>query len=756
MEKFWVNIAFLLSLLPLILTKQEETIVLGAFLIAVAFSTLYGDKRLNILFILLVFPFVAFNFLPSYILFVVAIVSLSSFYYTSFSYVLIPSGLSLFLLNISDVVIFYVFVGLIISYKLMKYDSRGIIASGIIFLVFSVFISKYQIPLSDLAYFNLLFGTIGTIVESSSVRIPKKIAVPLALSLYPLSTFLFPLPSSYYWWSPSSFLFSHFLSLYIIGYGYNLRLDSFVVYYLTNFLEAKVGQLLALHIIIFLFYLISGFSSYLFFNKNKLLFSFVYSVLTPIQIPSLALSYSLVPLALYLTTKLDLRRFLAFSLITVSAGYVFPFAFTIFSFILGRRKDYVIFSFLISLFWLAPYLIIGFPNENYSFPPLELYILFTLASILSFFTENKYLGLSLVLGSIYLALGLPYSLILYPLIILGILMLSDAKKFIVPLVLISLIVFQGISLYPSLSFTGVPESVQNVVHNLQKNGFGLVHWEGNYSLLSPYPVTNSTNLAKYIVTEINSTKYNVTVNPRYISQPLPLLLSLNLTQIKPPTVENISNSIVSVVNDSIYWEMRQASVESEISIVLPAPENISGELVFNINTTDLQYFEVVIYSFAHYKIFKNKTTIPINGTITLIDLYYYPTNFTVLKVTPILNESGKLSPLFKKVIPFTVVSEKQSSNKFTIYINASVTLNASTISGYYFSVNGSKLVNSTVLKPGYYEIIAELKEPNYITPSVIGSVLGFVLSLVYVLTKEKLVRLYGKVVEVINKLSKTE
>ena len=746
MQKFFVNIAFLLTLLTLILSKQQDPIILGAFLLTIAFSTLYGDKSLNFLYIVLVFPFIAFHLLPPYVLFVVAIASLTSFYYSSFSYVIIPAGISLFLLNTPYVADFYVFLGLVVAYKLVKYDSRGIVASGIILLVFSAFLSKYEIPLSDLAYFNLVFGVVSMLVEQSTVKIPRKVYVPLVLALFPISTFILPLPNTYYWWDPSSFLFSNFLSLYILGYGYNLHIDQFVLYYVSSFLVDKLGQIIALHVIVFLFYFVSGLASYLFFDRNKLLLSFIYSVLTPVQIPSLALTYSLLPLALFISTKIDIKRFLAFSAVTISAGYVFPFAFTILSFLLNKRKEYAVFSFLLSLFWLIPYVLLGFPNQSYPFPLLELYIIFTLASVLSFFIQNKYLGLALVVGSVYLALSLPYSLILYPLIILGVLLISDVKKFLLPLILVSLVVFQGLAIAPSLSFTGIPEGVQNVVAKLENQSFGLVYWNSSYSLLSPYPVTNQTILAKYVVTVFNKTNYTVTINPEYISQPIPLILSLNQTQLQPPKVGNLTNAIVKVENYTIYWEIPKGLSESEIYISFPAPETLKGTLYFEINTSNLQYFEIEVLNLTSGKLYKNTTKISLHQQVTLIDLYYYSENSTVLKVTPYLNESGKSILLLKKIVPFTFV-EKQSSNKIFVSLNATTSLNVSVLKGFVFSVNGSKLLNSTLLKPGYYEIAVQSKTPNYLYSSITATVIGFIWSLFYVITRKKLVRIYAKLVQ---------
>jgi len=132
--------------------------------------------------------------------------------------------------------------------------------------------------------------------------------------------------------------------------------------------------------------------------------------------------------------------------------------------------------------------------------------------------------------------------------------------------------------------------------------------------------------------------------------------------------------------------------------------------------------------------------------VTLIDLYYYSENSTVLKVTPYLNESGKSVLLLKKIVPFTFV-EKQSSDKILVNLNATTSLNVSVLKGFVFSVNGSKLVNSTLLRPGYYDIIVQTTTPNYLYSSITVTAIGFIWSLFYVITREKLVKIYAKLVQ---------
>jgi len=740
-QKLLVTVSLAISVLVITILKLPNYAVLSSYLLAIAFSTLYGERKFNFLFILLIFPFIISNYLPSYELMVVAIASISSFYYPSVSYVLIPLGITLSLFDTPSIVDLYVFLGLVVAYNLLKYDSRGIVASGIIFLIFSPFINP--VLLGNLAYFNLVFGIISLIVESSHVKIPNRVKAPLTLLLFPLTTFLLPLPNVYYWWSPSSFLFKNFLSLYILGYGYNLRIDEFPLYYASNFLILKFGQIWGLHILIFLLYYASGLSAYLFFERKKLLLSFVYSVLTPVFIPSLTLAYVTLPLSLYIANKLDVKRFLAFSGIAVVSGYAFPFAFTISSLFLNRRKEFPVFSFLFSLFWLIPYLLIGFPNEKFSLPSLETYIIFTVASILAFFSNRKPLAILLVVSSAYFALNLPYSDILFPVVIVLSLLLSEENKVVLPILLISLIVFQGLALTPSLTFSGIPSNVQKVVNQLENKSFDLVDWNGSYSLLSPYPITNSSELAKYIVTQ-QGKNFTVSNNSAYIHEPLPLIVKVNESIVTPPKVLNITDSNVTVKGDTIYWKILSGSQTSEIWISLSALEKFEGYLYFKMNVTDLTYFYVILSSPSETREFKNTTVIPINQSIDLIELYYYAEGPMTIEVIPYYNQSGKLIPLLQHIIPFSF-EEKQTTDKILIKLNVSTEVNVSIFSGFVYSVNNSKFLNSTItLKPGLYYIVVSSSTPSYLSFSILASVVSFVISLIYVIFRDRLVRIYAK------------
>ncbi|MBB5254165.1 hypothetical protein [Sulfurisphaera ohwakuensis] len=745
MQKLLVTVSLAISVLVITMLKLPNYAILSSYLLAIAFSTLYGERKFNFLFILLIFPFIASNYIPSYELMVIAIASISSFYYPSISYVLIPLGITLSLFESSSIVDLYVFLGLVVAYNLLKYDSRGIVASGIIFLILSPFVKP--VLFGNLAYFNLVFGVISLIMESSQVKIPKRIKVPLTLLLFPLTTFLLPLPSSYYWWNLDSFLFKNFLSLYILGYGYNLRIDEFPLYYASYFLISKFGQSIGLHILIFLLYFASGMSAYLFFEKNKLLLSFIYSVLTPIFLPSLTLAYITLPLSLYLVNKLDIKRFLAFSSLTVISGYAFPFVFTLSSLLLNKRKEYAVFSFLFSLFWLIPYILIGFPNEKFPLPSLEVYILFTVASILAFFSHRKALAILLVISSAYFALDLPYSAILFPIVILLSLLLSQESKVILPILLITLVVFQGFTLAPSLTFNGVPANVQKIVNQLENRSFGLVKWNGSYSLLSPYPITNSSDLAKYIVVQQDK-NFTLSNNSVYINQPLPLIVKVNQSLITPPKVLNISDSNVTVKGDRIYWKILSGPQTSEIWISLSALEKFEGYLYFKMNVTDLTYFYVILSSPSGIKEFKNTTIIPINQSIDLIELYYYAEEPMIIELIPYYNQSGKLIPLLQHIIPFSF-KEEQTANKILVKLNLSTEVNVSILKGYVYSVNNSKFLNSsTILKPGLYYVIIRSATPSYLGISILASVIFFIISLLYVIFKDWLVRIYGKIKQI--------
>ncbi|QIW23739.1 hypothetical protein EWF20_05920 [Sulfolobus sp. S-194] len=747
MQKLLVTVSLAISILVITMLKLPNYVILSSYLLAIAFSTLYGERKFNFLFILLIFPFIISNYLPSYELMIVAIASISSFYYPSISYVLMPLGITLSLLEAPSIVDLYVFLGLVVAYNLLKYDSRGIVASGIVFLIFSPFVKP--VLFGNLAYFNLVFGVISLLVESSQVKIPKRIKIPLTLLLFPLTTFLLPLPNSYYWWNLDSFLYKNFLSLYIIGYGYNLRIDEFPLYYASYFLISKFGEIVGLHILIFLLYFASGMSAYLLFEKNKLLLSFIYSVLTPIFLPFLTLAYITLPLSLYLANKLDVKRFLAFSGLTVISGYAFPFAFTLSSMLLNKRKEYAVFSFLFSLFWLIPYILIGFPNEKFPLPSLEVYILFTIASILAFFSGRKAIAILLVISSAYFALDLPYSAILFPVVIILSLLLSQESKVILPILLVTLVVFQGFTLASSLTFSSVPANVQRVVNQIENRNFGLVNWDGNYSLLSPYPITNSTDLAKYIVIQ-QGKNFTLSNNSAYINQPLPLIVKVNQSFITPPKVLNISDSNVTVKGYTIYWKIISGSQTSEIWISLPVLERFEGYLYFKMNVTDLTYFYVILSSPSGIKEFKNITLVPINQSIDLIELYYYAQEPMTIEVTPYYNQSGKLIPLLEHIIPFSF-KEEQSTSKIIVKLNVSTEVNISVLKGYVYSVNGSKFLNSsTILKPGLYFVVINSSTPSYLGLSIFASVISFIISLIYVIFRNKLVRIYG-ILKQINK-----
>ncbi|BFH72182.1 hypothetical protein SJAV_01260 [Sulfurisphaera javensis] len=739
MQKFIVNIGIAIALLAFSFSRESPLVILSAFLIGIALSTLYGDQRFNFLYILLVFPFVSYGIFPSYILYSIVVSSVISYYFKEFSYVLLPLGLDLLTFNISYLVDAFIFLGLIIVYAYLKYDSRGIIASGIILLVFSAFLDSIRVQLGNIAYFDLVFGVISTLIQSSSLRIPRKVYVPVALALYPLLTFALPLPSSYYWWNPSSFLYKDFLYLYIIGYGYNLRLDQAGLYFISSMLIDKFGQILGLHILIFLLYYISGLSAYLFFEKNKLLLSFVYSLLTPIQLPEIAITYSLFPLALVIASKLDWKRYLAFSVITFLSTLVFPFAFTITSVFLKKRREYIIFSFFLSLFWLIPYALIHFPNYSLYFPQIVIYVLLVVAGVFSFFANRNYLSIGVILGLIYVALQLPYSFILYPFLIIG--LLSVERKYVLPVLLITLIVAEGLVLAPTLTFSGIPKNVSNVVTTLEKDGFGLVYWKGSYSLLSPYPITNSTAFAKYEV----SSKFIVTLNPEFETQPYPIILKVNESIIEPPKVINFTNSIVEVRNNSIYWKIPTPMSNSEIEIFLHVPEKI-GYLDLNNNLTNLEFFYVVVYTTSGVKEYKQTSVIPIHATVEYIDLYYYATKPLIINLTPIINESGKFIPMLKKLIPFEYKEYQRGSNSFLVYLKANDVINVTTIKGYEFSINSSKFVTYSILKPGYYEIYVKPTISVKYNVGIYLSVIFFFIFLIYVIFKEKLVRVYEKLI----------
>jgi len=162
------------------------------------------------------------------------------------------------------------------------------------------------------------------------------------------------------------------------------------------------------------------------------------------------------------------------------------------------------------------------------------------------------------------------------------------------------------------------------------------------------------------------------------------------------------------------------------------------------NVTDLTYFYVILSSPSETREFKNTTVIPINQFIDLIELYYYAEGPMTIEVIPYYNQSGKLIPLLQHIIPFSF-EEKQTTDKILIKLNVSTEVNVSIFSGFVYSVNNSKFLNSTItLKPGLYYIVVSSSTPSYLSFSILASVVSFVISLIYVIFRDRLVRIYAK------------
>ncbi|WP_054839041.1 hypothetical protein [Sulfuracidifex metallicus] len=241
--------------------------------------------------------------------------------------------------------------------------------------------------------------------------------------------------------------------------------------------------------------------------KYPLPISLVYSLLFPFNSPYIMIPYVVSPALLFLGKVKSDRRFLSVSLPIVALSstiLMFPLvAYLLSSMNRGLRWINFLAFLGISAFWILPYALLGFPSE----PTSQWNYLFLFAGIaaLSIYLGGKRLpSFILLVSSIVMALHLPFSSGFYPLLIISALYLATTvenfRALIVGATLLLLLASQA----------GYAYSVYNApsihIPDLEN---GYVYWVGNYSLLSPLPLTNKT-YANYVVNEsagqVNITK----------------------------------------------------------------------------------------------------------------------------------------------------------------------------------------------------------------------------------------------------------
>jgi len=727
--------------------QLSDFYLIGLVLVLVSFNSLYGENKLSILFPFLLVPAIIHGSLPQYIIIIAVISSVVTSYYTPLSYALIPLGVSLFSYNLPEVIQLLTFFSLSILYGLFKYDFRGYIVSGIVLIISAAYYSSYQVGLGDLAYYNFLFGVSGLIAEGGKVRVPERVKVPLILAVFPLLTFLSPLPFSYYYWNPISFYFKYsIVNLWLPGLGYIPEIEEFPVYFLSHFLVYKFGQYIGTHIFIFLVYYISSLSSYLLFStyfierKVKIASAILYSMLTPILSPSLSITYSLLPLAVYLARRVSVRNIVAFSaLTTLSSSIAFPFSFSIITILENRvRKEYILFSVLLSLFWIIPFVFLGFPeSQALNINNIILYVLLLLSAGL-FYSKREYLAIASVFGISYIILSYPYASLIYPFVILSIflIILNQDKKAVISIALVTLFLVSLYNFSVQSYFYKLSPQVEKTIKVLENDTLEPVYWELPCELISPQPITNNTLIAKYIVN--NS---GILPNPRFIGYPIYVNFTNNSSSYLTLKVQNLTNSEIERFNGSLIWEMLKPYTESEIALLFPSPTYLNGTINIKLNYTDLQYFYIQIYTSNGTTLtFHNTTTVNVSTYVDIIYLSeYYPMKAnTTVNVTVFYYHEGVVKnlliiPKISKILNVTY-SIIPNGLKIKIFSNSEIIIRYFSGLNLTYYINGTEITNLTksyVLPPGYYIIIAKFPYTNYLRYGIIGSVIGFLIALVY-------------------------
>ncbi len=410
-------------------------------------------------------------------------------------------GYSIITLRIpSSIFQLFALISLLIAMRYFKLEIRGFVVSGIILLIASVL--KSPSNLADISYFDLLTGVVG--VASENVKLPK--GLPYLTPIIPAFLFVaYGIPNKLYWADSSSFLFKYSpFSLWLPGSFYYPRVNDFLLYFLLD---------KPLYLVTFFLVYVSGLLSYYAFKsfnvKYPLIFSLLYAFMFPLNSPHVIIPYVVSPAILLLSKLKSQRTFLAFSMPLVaisSTTPIFPFTAYAISLLGSEGKDnnkYSVIPYLgVSAFWIVPYVILGFPHFTSS--QWDYIFLLAALAVVSIYLEGKVVAPFILLASIAVMIWhVPYSSGLYPVIILSafyIINTSDHpfKKVMLGFVFVLLLSSQADYVYsaghaPSLK---VPEL-----------DHGCVYWVGNYSLLSPIPLT-SEKYANYVV-NVSSDHANV-------------------------------------------------------------------------------------------------------------------------------------------------------------------------------------------------------------------------------------------------------
>ncbi|MCY0849694.1 hypothetical protein [Sulfuracidifex metallicus] len=486
-------IAVVISLVVSYKVNEEFPVLL----LLTSLTGILGKKWVSAATILSSLGFLEFQLIsPIQFVLVSIAVSISLILEVSYS-VWLTMGVSLVVTSVEPVFQLLTLITLLVVMRYFKLEVKGFLVSGIAFLIISALVN---LPVMDVSYFDLLTGVVG--VVSENFNIPKR--SPYLAPLIPALFFAaYGIPNGVYWADSTSFLFKYSpFSLWIPGSFYYPRVNDFL---LCFFLDKPY------YIFVLIMVYLSGVFSYHAFKsmglKYPLPLSLVYSLLFPFNSPYIMVPYMVSPALLLLGKVKSDRKYLSVSLPLValsSTTLIFPLVAYLLSSINRGLKWVNFLAFLgISAFWILPYALLGFPSE----PTSQWSYLFLFAGIasLSIYLGGKRLpSFILLVSSIVIVLHLPFSSGFYPLVIISALYLANTvenfRALIVGTTLLLLLASQA----------GYAYSVYNApsihIPDLEN---GYVYWVGNYSLLSPLPLTNKT-YANYVVNEsagqVNITK----------------------------------------------------------------------------------------------------------------------------------------------------------------------------------------------------------------------------------------------------------
>ncbi|MEM4024676.1 MAG: hypothetical protein QXL70_01360 [Metallosphaera sp.] len=700
-------------------------------LVAAVFSYVASDLSVTLPISLLPFSLIA----HSYSLLLIATVSSALSFYlkdkaTSFLTTLTTSLVVFSLRPELQVLSFLLLIGILVYLGL---DLRGTIANGILFMVIaSILLPSQGIQssiiyiLSDITFYSIFFGVIGLAIQGRNL--PKALKrTPLLFLPYATVMLTIGVPSQYYWWTESSFLFkSNPLSLWV-EYGYFPQLNQiFGTWPLSHFLPYPTG----VSFYMFLLTYLSGLFSYLMFKrlgvKRAALFALAYQLLSPFYDPYLLVGYAILPLTAYLMTT-AMKVPIKYTTVALSSmiGSSFPL-FIISAILLGyltSKRNLLWFGLVMvgsNAFWIVPYLLLGSPHLS-STNFLSMVLILPIVSILMKFGERDRVLLSLI-SLVYLVSGLPLSQAFYPVAIASTLLAisgSGIKK------LISGVTIAFLLLLPLFQFAtyhpfSLPSSVQAI--NKEIDNATLVSWNYSYPYLSSVPI-NLTPLSSKAIQYYVTSSGGVEENPDYVGLVSAKPILYNLTRVNYTLLPN-TPPILTINSSSFYLNYSSAGISYTVDnnveiksligyqfIGWSLPKNVSNftisfkgslltkvansifflakglhneSLSTSINFTVLEFYlkrsgPLFIYDNG-FKFLGNLGSIPENGSLNFSFSFLDKGNYTFLYMEEI---NGREIILNKNT---TLASGELNSFGFIMPLRDEINLSSIEVS-YFFPIN---------------------------------------------------------------------